>query len=100
MNGYVDVREVHPDYREEECWNCGNTRLVKRRWTVCKECFMGQKQHGRNASSTTAEGYTDYRLLWYGDVSIEEAKRLYKETQEDVRESMGRPGESKRTVRL
>lgn len=74
---YVDVREVHPAYREAECWNCGYTRFVRRRWTVCKECFMGQQKH---------EGeYTDYRELWYGDVSIEEAKRRLQETEKEHR---------------
>lgn len=97
---YVNIEAIHPDYREETCWNCGNTKHVKRRWTVCKECFMGQKQHNSDASATTPEGYTDYRLLWYGDVSIEEAKRLHEKTQEEVRESMGHPGERKREVRI
>lgn len=74
--GYVDIREIHPAYREEECWNCGHTRFVRRRWRVCKECFMGQQKHDGE--------YTDYRELWYGDVSIGEAKRRYAETEEEM----------------
>lgn len=73
---YVDVREIHPSYHEAKCWNCGNTRFVRRRWTVCKECFMGQQKHDGE--------YTDYRELWYGDVSIEAAKQRYAETEEEM----------------
>lgn len=77
---YIDARELCVEYRQGECWNCGHTRWLWRRgvpWNVCKECFMGQRQHDHEAEYTTPEGYTDYRLLWYGDVSIAEAKRRF-----------------------
>lgn len=99
---YVDVREIHPAYRREECWNCGHTRYVKQRWRVCKECFMGQQQADEDLRGEyeTDEGYTDYRLLWYGDVSLSDAKRQYQETTEALWESQGRPGERNREVRV
>ncbi|WP_121744911.1 hypothetical protein [Natronorubrum halophilum] len=98
---YTDVREIHPDYYEQECWNCGYSALRKRSFQTCPKCFMGQEQHeDRDSEIYTDEGYIDYRLLWYGDVSMEEAHRRYGETQEDVWKNMNPPHVDKRTVRI
>lgn len=96
---YIDVRELHPDYYEQECWNCGHSELRNQPFRCCPECFMGQEKHDPEPEHHTDEGYIDYRLLWYGDVSMEEAHRRYGETQEDVWGSRGHPSTREREVR-
>lgn len=100
LSDYVDVRAIHPDYYERECWNCGYSELRKRPFTCCPECFMGQKKHDYDTESRTEEGYTDYRILWYGDIPLEEAHERYEEGTKDVRESMERRRARERQVRL
>jgi len=97
---YVDIREIHPDFFEQECWNCGYTELRKRPFNSCPGCFMGQEQTGADGEYTTDEGYVDYRKLWYGDVSLEEAHRRYEENTEDTRRRIQRRRARERTVRL
>lgn len=87
---FVDVREVHPDYRRAECWNCGHTWLEKRPKTVCHECFMGQDD-GHDGEYATDEGYINYGALWYEPgLSRAEMKRRYREKTATVRERMQR----------
>lgn len=85
---YIDVREIHPDWRWQTCWNCGHEWLIRRptQGRVCRECFMGQNEvdEEKRGEYETEEGYTDYGRLWYGDVSLEEKKRQYKQAKEDV----------------
>lgn len=90
LDQYVDVRDIHPDWWEMECWNCGHTERIgpNRHMRVCRHCFMDNKPTDHDAESTV-EGpdgklYTDYRLLWYGDISIEEAQRRYEENTSDI----------------
>lgn len=98
---YVDVRDVHPDWREETCWNCGNTERVRRIWRVCHECFMGQQQANRDAESVTDEGYTDYGLLWYGEADDrEEYKRQYEQNTAETSDRLLRDRAMEREVRI
>lgn len=105
MSEYVDIRDIHPTYEWQECWNCDNRKRIRTDrppWRVCKGCFMGQVPVDEDLQTdiTTPEGYTDYRLLWYGDVSIAEAKRRYRETTEEITERHRRRDASDRAVRL
>ncbi|WP_337653212.1 hypothetical protein [Halomontanus rarus] len=97
---YIDVRELHPDYYEQVCWNCGHSELRNRPFTSCPECFMGQKKTDSDGEFVTDEGYIDYRRLWYGDVSMEEAHRRYGETTDEIWGRMTPPDVDKRTVRI
>lgn len=97
---YVDIRAIHPDYYVQECWNCGHSEHRNRPFKVCPECFMGQKEVDHDGESVTDDGYVDYRLLWYGDVSMEEAHRRYGETSEEVWGNITPPDVEKRTVRV
>lgn len=97
---YTDVRELHPDFDEQECWNCGYTELRERWFRKCPECFMGQEQHDGDGEFFTAEGYIDYRLLWYGDVDLAEAKRRYDDETKEMREQLERDRARKRAVWL
>jgi len=86
---YVDVREIHPDYERRSCWNCDNTWLARRtaRGTkACHHCFMGQEQvgHPDESHDHIRAGYIDYRLLWYGDVSVEEARERFVRAEDEI----------------
>lgn len=105
-DGYIDIREVHPDYWELECWNCGATEWVgpNRHMRICHNCFMDNKPADYD-TDYTVEGpdgnqYVDYRLLWFGDVSITEAQERYEEDTRDVRKSAERTRARDRAVRL
>lgn len=106
LNGYVDARDIHPDYSEMTCWNCGHTERVgpNRHMRICHNCFMDNRPTDHETSSTVegpdGELYTDYRLLWYGDVSIEEAQRRYEKKTKDVQERAERRRARERTVKL
>ena len=81
---YIDIRRLHPAYEQRECWSCGHTWLRKARpaESVCRRCFMGQGDH------EDVDAPTDYGELWYGDVSLAEKRRQYRETQQDLREGV------------
>ena len=102
---YVDVRDVHPDWAEMECWNCGHVERVapNRHTRVCHNCFMDNSPTETD-SDYTVEGpdgfYVDYRLLWYGDVSVEEAQKRYESKTGDVKESIKRRRAHDRRVRI
>lgn len=105
LEAYVDIEELLPMFEWQECWNCGHQKRVRTDrppWKVCHECFMGQQKVDpeHRGDSTTEEGYTDYRILWYGDVSIEEAKEQYRENTKDIRERHERMEARERTVRV
>lgn len=105
MNGgeYVDVRDLLDVFEWRECWNCGNEKRVRTDqppWKVCHECFMGQQQTDRDTEYVTPEGYVDFRRLWYGNVSIAEAKRRYEENTAEIRERHARERARDRTVRV
>ena len=100
MSEFIDIREIHPDYYEQECWNCGYTELRNRPYRKCPECFMGQDGTDADGDYVTEEGYIDYRKLWYGDVTIEEAKRRYEANTKSVRERLKRNRGRERSVRI
>lgn len=106
LEDYVDIRDIHPDYSEMECWNCGHVERIhpNRHILTCHNCFMGNDPVDREASSTVegpdGELYTDYRQLWYGDVSIEEAQRRYEESTKDIQERIERDRARERTVSI
>jgi len=90
LEDYTDVRDVHPDYSKMECWNCGHTERIgpNRHIRVCHNCFMDNRTTDHDGKYTVVgpdgERYTDYRLVWYGDVSYQEAQRRYKEKTADM----------------
>lgn len=102
MTDYVDARDIHPDWREFECWNCGHTERVgpNRKIKMCHECFMGQDESDLSGEHLSEHGHINYRTLWYGDVSIEEAKKQYEENTAKIRERIERERARERTVRL
>ena len=106
QSDYVDIRDIHPDWGEMECWNCGHVERVapNRHMRICHNCFMDNSPTDTEGEYTVegpdGESYTDYRLLWYGDVSIEEAQRRYEEKTEDVNEWIKRDRSNDRSVAL
>jgi NMD protein affecting ribosome stability and mRNA decay len=106
IDEYIDVRDMHPDYSEMECWNCGATERIgpNRHMRICHNCFMDNSPTDHESESTVegpdGELYVDYRLLWYGDVSRAEARRRYKEKTADIREQSKRYDARDRAVRL
>lgn len=106
VDDYVDIRDVHPDYDEMECWNCGHTERIgpNRRMRICHNCFMDNSPTDHDGESIVegpdGELYVDYRLLWYGDVSIEEAQARYERRTKDARDRGRRHRARERTVRL
>lgn len=99
---YVDIREIHPDWREAECWHCGNTWLERRPEKVCHGCFMGQqKVDEEHRGDSTVNGYTDYGELWYGEVDDRsEYADLYEESTAEVRERLKRSRTRDREVKI
>lgn len=79
---YIDVRELHPDYRHVECWHCGASWYEKHPRRMCHECIMGQEP--RPPGEYVVEGRVDYGRLWYGDVDdrAEYRERYEEETAE------------------
>lgn len=106
VGSYVDIRDIHPGYSLMECWNCGHTEWVglHRRMRICHNCFMDNEPTDHETSSTVegpdGEVYMDYRQLWYGDVSIEEAQRRYDENTKSIKESIERDRARERAVRV
>lgn len=106
LEDYTDVKEIHPDYHEMECWNCGETEWIEpnRHMRVCHYCFMDNNPTEHETSSTVVgpdgEYYCDYRKLWYGDVSLETAREKYRNKTEDVRNRAKRSRARDRQVRL
>jgi hypothetical protein len=106
IDQYVDIREIHPDFDEQECWSCGHTEWIgpSRHTRVCHNCFVDNSPTDHDGSSVVEgpddELYVDYRLLWYGDVSLEEARQRYDEKTEGIRERAARSRARERAVRL
>ena len=106
LSDYVDVRDIHPDYSMMECWNCGHTERIgpNRHMRVCHNCFMDNQPTDHETSSTVegpdGELYVDYRQLWYGDVSIEEAQRRYEDNTKEMQERFKRDRARERTVKI
>jgi hypothetical protein len=106
LEEYADAKELHPDYTLMECWNCGHTEWIgpNRHKRVCHRCFMDNSPSDHSGDSTVegpdGQQYVDYRLLWYGDVSWEEARKKYRERTSDIRERARRDRARDRTVRL
>lgn len=104
MSNYIDIRELMSNYERRECWNCGDgrwERLDAPQTIMCRECFMGQRggdDRDTSKDHITPEGYVDYRQLWYGDVSLAEAKRKYEHSTKDSRERMQRMDARERSV--
>lgn len=105
-NQYVDVRDLMPNFEWQECWNCGNEKRIRTdtpgHWICCRECFMGQRKvpEERRGEYETEDGYTDYRRLWYGDVSIEQAKRKHERVVNTAKQRSKKIRSRDRTVRL
>jgi len=106
LEDYIDVRDIHPDYSNMECWNCGHKERIgpNRHMRICHNCFMDNDTTDHETDSTV-EGpdgnlYLDYRLLWYGDVSFQEAQERYENSTKDMRERTKRKRARERTVRL
>jgi len=80
LDDYIDLRRLHLSYEEKECWNCGNTwfREARPAESICSNCLWGQGDH------KDVDEPTDYGELWYGDISREEMKREYKQTQKKM----------------
>lgn len=103
LDGYVDIREIHPDWREEVCWYCGRIERVRRQWRVCHGCFMGQQKRDEEHrdSDHVVNGYTDYGRLWYGEVDDrDEYQELHEESTKEIRERMDRRHMHEREVRI
>lgn len=61
LDDYVDLKNLHPDLRDYECWNCGHTgqrRQEKSKGAViCSNCYHGQ-----------GDEKVDYIEMWYPDM--------------------------------
>ena len=103
---YVDIRDIHPDWSEMECWNCGHSERVgpNRHMRICHNCFIDNSPTEHETSSTVegpdGELYTDYRRLWYGDIPVGEAQQRYETNTKGVRERGERERARERVVRL
>ena len=103
---YTDIRDILPDWSTMQCWNCGHEERISpnRRMRICHHCFMDNSstEHDGEYAVEGPDGdlYTDYRLLWYGDVSYAEAQRQYESSTKDMTERFKRSEAWDREINL
>jgi len=85
LDDYVDLRRLHIEYEEKECWNCGHTwfRQARPAESICSECLWGQGDNER------VDELTDYGELWYGDISRDEMRRKHQQTRGEMSSPFG-----------
>jgi len=106
QNSYIDIRDIHPDWELMKCWNCGHTERIapNQHMRVCHNCFMDNSPTDVEGEDTVKgpddKTYVDYRLVWYGDISIEEAKRKYKRNTKEASNSIRKSRARNREVSI
>lgn len=101
---YTDIRAIMDNYERRECHACGWEyweRLDTQPRLCCRNCFMGLRGgNDPERECVTGGGHVDYRLLWYGDIPLDEAREKYRENTKETRERMERHRAEERAVSL